>query len=163
MARGGKRPGAGRKKGSKDPETLEREAVLAAFRQRAMSAADILFDAQLTIARGQTFLYKIEKEKIVGPKGGISYRRMKPVLVTSQFEIEQYLEGLIEEGDLDDENDPAATYYFLTTKEPNNQAIDSLLDRSLGKSAQPVTGADGGPIKIDISSQLTKTYGGRPT
>lgn len=148
MARGGKRPGAGRKKGSKDPHTLEREAVLAAFRERAFRAADILFNAQLTLARGQTLLYKIEKELQIGPKGGKRYVKSKPKLVTDQSEIERYLEGLVVEGDPDDEQDPNATYYFLTTKEPNNFAIDSLLDRALGKATQPLSGPDGGPIEI---------------
>ncbi len=134
--KGGKRAGAGRKPGVKTKVVLEREATLKAFRERAMKHADILFNSQITIARGQTFLYKIEKELIIGPKGGKTYRSKKPELVTSQYEIEMYLEGLIEEGDKDDENDRRATYYFLTTKEPNNNAIDSLLDRTFGKSAQ---------------------------
>ncbi len=138
MPKGGARPGAGRKKGTKDPKTLEKERVFEAFRQRAMGVADLLLDSQLTLARGQTFLYKIEKEEIIGPKGGKTYRAKKPELVTSQTEIEMYLEGLVEEGDKDDENDRRATYYFLTTKEPNNNAIDSILDRTFGKAAQSV-------------------------
>jgi hypothetical protein len=124
----------GRPKGSRSKATLEREAVLAAFRERAMRIADILLDSQLTLAKGQTFLYKIEKEKVKGPKGGISYQRKRPELVTDQWEIESYLEGLIEEGDADNDQDPGATYYFITTKEPNNMAIDSILDRTFGKS-----------------------------
>ena len=135
---GGWRPGAGRKKGSKSAKTLEREAVLAAFRQRAMKHADILLSAQLTRARGMSFLYKIEKEKIVGPKGGIHYVNKRPVLVTSEFEIEEYLAGLIEEGDMDNENDPGATYYYITAHEPDNSAIDSILDRTFGKPVQNV-------------------------
>src|SRR5690242_2368449 len=118
MANGGKRPGAGRKKGSKSKKTLEKEKVLAVLRQRIMKAADLIFDGQLSLARGQQFLYKIEKVKKVGPKGGISYERQRPQLVTNQSEIEQYLEGLIENTDLED--DPGATYFYLTTKEPSN-------------------------------------------
>lgn len=153
--RGGKRNGAGRKKGIKDKQTLEREAVLTAFKQRAMKAADILFDAQLTLARGQTFLYKIEKELQIGPKGGKKYISSRPKLVTSQCEIEQYLEGLIVEGDADDENDPHATYYFLTTKEPDNKAIDSLLDRSLGKPVQPIGNDGNKPLLISFDKSFS--------
>lgn len=153
MALGGKRPGAGRKKGSKKPETLERERILAAFRQRAMQAADVLFNAQLSLARGQQFLYKITKKRVVGPKGGIHYESQKPKLVTSQWEIEALLEHRVESGDMHDSADPSATYYFLTTKEPDNKAIDSLLDRSLGKPAQPLSGPDGGPMEFVDATQ----------
>jgi hypothetical protein len=133
----------GRPKGTKSKKTLEKEAVLAAFRERAMRASGVLFDSQLTLARGQTFLYKIEKEwvSLGETKGGKEkgyWKKLKPVLVESQTEIESYLEGMIEEGDPDDDQDRGATYYYLTTKEPNNNAIDSLLDRTFGKAAQSV-------------------------
>ena len=42
--KGGKRPGAGRKKGTKLPKTLERDAVLRAVRERIMKNADLLLD-----------------------------------------------------------------------------------------------------------------------
>lgn len=141
--RGGKREGAGRKKGQKDPATLEKEAVLIAFRQRAMGVASKLLDAQLTLARGMNLLYKIEKEWVKtgtsksGKENGY-YRKLKPVLVENEMEISQYLEGLIDEGDEDDDQDPGATYYFITTKPPDNNAIDSILDRTFGKATQAV-------------------------
>lgn len=144
---GGKRPGAGRKKGTKSAATLEKEAVMAAFRQRAMKVADLLLDSQLTLARGQTFLYKIEKEWRGKGKSGYWFKKA-PKLVTEQWEIEAFLEGEISSNE--DDNDPGATYYFLTTKEPNNQAVDSILDRTFGKSIQGVelSGKDGAPIQI---------------
>jgi hypothetical protein len=125
----------GRPKGKKSASTLEKEAVLKEFRQKILKSADVLFNAQLQIATGQTFLYKIEKEEIIGPKGGKSYRNKKPELVTSSWEIEEYLQG-VAEGDVNDDSDPNSVYYFLTTKPPDNKAIDSLLDRGLGKVAQ---------------------------
>jgi hypothetical protein len=143
----------GRPVGSKSKSTLEKELVLQAFRERAMQHADILFNAQLTLAKGQTFLFKIEKELQLGPKGGKKYVSSRPKLVTEQSEIEDYLAGTIEEGDVEDENDPQATYYYITSKEPNNQAVDSLLDRVWGKSTQRLehTGENGGAIKIDAN------------
>ena len=142
----------GRPKGKKTKVVLEREAILSAFRERAMRHADILFDSQITLARGQTFLYKIEKEKIVGPQGGISYKSKRPELVTGQFEIEQYLEGLIEEGESDDDKSPGATYYYITTKEPSNFAIESLLDRTFGKAVQPTEGTLKGSLTIKFDN-----------
>src|SRR5689334_662740 len=113
MTLGGKRPGAGRKRGSLAPKTLEKMKVLEQFRQRAMKVSDVLFNSQMTLARGQTFLYKIEKEKIIGPKGGVSYRAKRPEIVTEQWEIEAFLDGEIESHDMTDQG---STYYFLTTK-----------------------------------------------
>lgn len=150
MAKGGKQPGAGRPKGKKNSATLEKEAILKEYRQKILKSADVLFNAQITLARGQTYLYKIEKEEIIGPKGGKSYKNKRPELVTSQWEIEDYLQGLIEEGDKDDEDDPNAAYYFLTTKDPDNKAIDSMLDRTWGKSTQPLAGDKDNPVIVEI-------------
>lgn len=136
--RGGFRPGAGRKKGRKSNATIERDLVKKHFEERVLRATDALIDAQISLARGQTFLYKIEKEWIKtgetksGKENGY-WRSKKPIIVTTQSELERYLEGLVEEGDMDDNQDPGATYYFLTTKEPNNMAIDSLHNRVHGK------------------------------
>lgn len=152
MAKGGKQPGAGRPKGKKNAATLEKEATLKVFREKVMQSADVLYASQMTLARGQTYLYRIDKEEIIGPRGGKSYRNKKPELVTSQWEIEEYLQGLIEEGDKDDENDPNAAYYFLTTKDPDNKAIDSLLDRTFGKSTQPIAGDKDNPLQIKVIS-----------
>lgn len=139
----------GRPKGSKNPETLLKEATLAEFRNKVMKSADVLFNSQLHLATGQTYLYKIEKELQVGPKGGKKYVSSRPKVVTNTWEIESYLQGLIKEGDKDDENDPNATYYFLTTKDPDNKAIDSMLDRTFGKSTQPIGGDRDNPLIIE--------------
>ena len=148
--KGGKRPGAGRKKGSKLPKTLEKERVHREVKQRILRVAQILLDSQVSIARGQQFLYKIEKEKIVGPKGGVTYKSKKPELVTNEEEIRAYLDGLVEEGDMEDERDPGATYYFITTKEPNNMAIDSMMNRAFGTpvKSMEITGKDGEALEI---------------
>lgn len=134
--KGGYRPGAGRKKGTKAPKTLERLKILEAYRQRAMVLTDRLLDKQLHLAQGQTFLYKIEKELIIGPKGGKSYKAKKPELVENELEIRSYLEGLVEEGDMNDSSDPAATFYFITVKEPDSHTIDSILNRTFGTAVQ---------------------------
>jgi len=145
----------GRPKGTKSKATLEKEAVLKAFRERAMSVADQLLDSQLILARGQTFLYKITKELVIDKKGKKTYRNRKPKLVIDQAEIEKYLEGLIDEGDKNNPKDPKDAYYFITTKEPNNSAIDSILDRTFGKavSRTELTGKDGLPLIPDAETK----------
>lgn len=135
---GGKRPGAGRKTGSLSPENLEKALIKKHMENRIMKITDPLINAQAVLAMGQTFLYKIEKEWIKtgvtksGKENGY-WRNKKPVQVETQWEIESYLEGLVEEGDMHNDQDPGATYYYMTAKEPNNMAIDSLQNRVHGK------------------------------
>ena len=66
-------------------------------------------------------LYKIEKDDDGNHK--------KPILITSQEEIERYLAG---------DYDESEEYYYITTEKPDNKAIDSLLDRTFGKAQQSV-------------------------
>lgn len=131
----------GRPRGSKDPETLEREKVNEHLRQRTMRIADKLFESQVTVAQGQMFLFRIDKTWIKPPSGkGGFYKNKKPVIVTDPDEIAEYLNG-----DFDnrtDNEDGGASYYFITTKEPNNSAIESMLDRALG----------GAPKSLEVSN-----------
>lgn len=134
----------GRPKGLKNKKTITKEIAKQYLVDRIIRAQDPLINAQLHIATGQTFLYKIEKEfiktgtnKKTGEDNGY-WRNLKPVLVETQEEIQEYLEGLIEEGDMHDDQDPSATYYYLTTKEPNNAAIDSLQQQLHGTPRQSI-------------------------
>lgn len=141
-------PGAGRPKGMKNKKTVEKELIRQEFENRIIRANDALINAQIHLATGQTFLYKIEKKLFIGPKGGKKYVPQKPKLVTSQHEIESYLEGLTGNGELSDDNDPAATYYYMTTKEPNNMAIDSLQNRLHGKPKESLD------LNLDVKFSL---------
>jgi len=138
----------GRPKGTKQPETLMRDRVLAEFRQKAMRAAGVLFNRQLKLAEGHMFLYKIEKEVLIGPKGGKKIVPKKPVRVVDEWEIEQYLNGLTDDGDI---SEPEDTYYYITTEKGDNRALDSLLDRALGKSANVVVTEDEKGNRLPIS------------
>lgn len=119
----------GRPVGSKTASTLEKEAVRAAFNQKVMQSADVLYRSQMALAVGQTYLYKINLPD------------KKPILVVDPDEIEYYLRG-------DHEDTGERTYYFITTKDPDGRAIDSLLDRALdkAKSTTELTGKDGSPL-----------------
>lgn len=133
MSRNGKNNKGGRPKGKKNPATLEKEAVLKVYRERIMRNADILFDSQVSIAQGIQFLFKIEKEWIQTGKNKGFWKNKKPILVEDKEEIRAFLERRLEQGDPQDDSNSGATYYFITTKEPNNFAIDSMLDRAFGK------------------------------
>lgn len=109
----------GRPLGRKNLATIEKELELQYIKERVSKAKEKLLDAQISLAQGVSFLYRIDKDA----KG----KDKKPELVTSQWEIEQYLSG---ETDAD-------SYYYITTQKPENNAIDSLLDRTVGKPKDP--------------------------
>lgn len=135
MARGGKRPGAGRKKGSKSATTLERERMFEEYRQRILKKLEPIFQAQFSLVRGTAYLYRIEERK-----GG----HKEHILVTDPNEIGRVLEkiGIGEAGTVDDE------YYYITVKAPDNRAIDSMLDRVFGKATQPIGGDKDNPLIV---------------
>lgn len=127
MPRGGRRDGAGRPKGSKDPHTLARELVREALAERARKKADAILNSQFAIAEGCSFLYRVEQAPGKGEK-------RRHVLVTSPEEIQAYLNG-----DRD-----ASDYHYITTERPNNDAIKDIWDRFV--TGKPVTSVElGGP------------------
>lgn len=113
----------GRPKGSRSKKTLEKEAALEEFQRRVRVAINPLFESQMTIARGCSYLYRIERT------GKGKDAKEKHVLVTDPDEIARYLND-----ELEDDHD----YYYITTERPDNKAIDSLLDRTFGKAPQAV-------------------------
>lgn len=120
--RGGKRPGAGRPQKATSPIELERALIKKTMDQRIMRSTDRLINAQISIASGLSFLYVIRKDE----KG----KEKRPELVEDQETIEAYLAGELE-------GDPSQ-YYYITTKEPQNIAIDSLINRVHGKPTESI-------------------------
>ena len=118
---GGKRPNSGRPLGSMNKSTREQKEVENYYKDRVKDSIESLVNSQMNLAKGIQMLFKIHTNS----KG----ERSKPELVTSQSEIEEYLAG-----DYDDSED----YYFITTKAPDNKALDSLLDRTIGKASQKI-------------------------
>lgn len=62
MPRGGKRPGAGRPKGSKDKGTLEKEALRELLRARVAEQMGPLVDSQIANAMGLKYLVVRDKK-----------------------------------------------------------------------------------------------------
>lgn len=117
----------GRPKGSLSPATLERQRVEAAYNQRILRHADELFNAQLNLAKGVTHLFKIVES------GEGKTKKREHVLVVDPDEIIAFLdEHDGGNGVVDD------TYYYITTKDPQNMPIDSLLNRGIGKVTDKV-------------------------
>jgi len=138
MSRGGFRENAGSKKGTLKKKTIETKIAEEEFRQRVLKNKDKLFNAQFDLALGTTYLYKI-----VETGKGDKLKR-EHVIVTDPNEIKDVLDECDGDGTVDD------TYYYMTTKAPDNKAIDSMLDRTFGKAKQGIelTGKEGGPIEM---------------
>jgi hypothetical protein len=163
---GGARPGAGRPKGSKSPATLEREAALKTFRDTVIEQVQPFFLAQAQLAKGLVYCFRID----IGPQGG----RSDPVLVTDVDELHEAIAAIDAGGGRGDiyedhggEDGEAITrrYYFLTTKAPDNKALDSLLDRALGKAVGLIElppDADGGSVVGSIFKRNESNTAGTP-
>lgn len=140
--KGGKRAGAGRPKGKPTRATLEKQKVAEAFNQRVMAKADALFNAQLTLAVGSMKVFRVDETEGEGGK-----KKREHVHVTDADEIKRLL----------DEHDGAngvvdGVYYYFSDVPPDNRAIDSMLNRALGKPKETVEhyGKDGEPITIRV-------------
>lgn len=133
---GGPQEGAGRPKGKVSQKTLDKLKVLRAMKERIMRSADQLLNSQMNLAQGVSYLYVIRTNS----KGF----KEKPELITSQFTIEAYLAGELE----DEDNE----YYYITTERPDNKALDSLFDRTFGKAPVIVQGGDK-PIEVKLMEE----------
>lgn len=111
----------GRPLDRKNDATLEREAQLERLRQRVFEAFDPLINAQLSLARGVWYLFEedIEDDDSKG----------RPILVVDPEEIQACL--------AEDYNALSMTYYYITTKVPENAALKDLWDPALGKKYVP--------------------------
>lgn len=118
----------GRKRGKKSPVTIEREIAFKHLRERVVRMTDSLINSQAALAKGLTFLYVIKT---------IKGKRQKPRMIKDQLTIEAYLADELSNSD--------SEFYFMATERPNNQAVDSLLDRTYDKSIQrtELTNPDG--------------------
>jgi hypothetical protein len=135
----------GRPKGSLNQATIEKKEAEKQFIDRVVKSVDRLFNAQISIAEGCSYLYRIEQI------GEGNKKREEHVLVTDPDEIKKYLDGETED-----------SYYYITTKTPDNKAIDSLMDRAFGKARQTI-GLDGGeegkPIPILATMNVPNNNG----
>lgn len=139
MPNGGKRPGAGRKPGSLSRKTIERRKAEVALHQRILGVVERLFNGQLALAEGTSFLFRIDET------GKGKDKRREHVLVTDPGEIKDYLDGLLE-GSTSEGDD---LYYYIQTKSPDNKAIDSMFDRVFGRATQKTDVTSGGePIPL---------------
>lgn len=121
---GGKREGAGRRPGSKGKKTIEKEVAKKAVEQRVLKSVDKLINSQINLATGEQYLFWQHYE------GGDSKGKRVTELITDPKIIKQYIDGELDTTDGD--------FYYISTKPANNQALQGLFDRVLGKAPQGV-------------------------
>ncbi len=110
MARGGKRPGAGIKKGFKYPKTLEKEAARQFQRDLVLAHLDPLTKAQIANALGLRHTFMRDS------KTGQFVRLTEP----------KQIEAALNAGD-------EGSYYWTFTKDPSIAAFTDLMNRALDK------------------------------
>lgn len=180
--RGGARRNAGRKKGVRNKKTVLREKIAEELALREALADDIrmllpmavrkkglsalpevakeeiekevdrrigyqvhkLLNAQISLALGTQHLYKVHQT--VKKNGSVSREH---ILVTDPNEIKEYLD--------DPTKVQGSDYFYITTRNPDLAAINSALDRLLGKASTKIVGPsnpDGsdGPIKVVVAN-----------
>lgn len=135
-SKGGARPGSGRPKGSKNPETITREAAAKIFKDRVAKNVDRLFNSQLDLAVGEKYLM------VVHTNGKGSRIKRETTIVTDIELIKKFLDEELENTDSD--------YYYMTTKPANNQALEGMLNRSFGKAAESLDVTSNGETLSNI-------------
>lgn len=142
MARGGTRPGAGRPKGSKTAQTLDKEAAREVVRQMVIARLAPLIEAQIAHAAGLKYLVTRDK------KTGKFLRVTETMARAKQAGAEN--EETIE----------------VWEKDPSVQAFTDLLNRALDKPKEQAQEIQvSGSLDIVTSRLLTarKRLAGRST
>ena len=110
---GGRRPGAGRKKGTKLPHTLEKEAAREFLRQMVKAELRPMVEAQIANAKGFKYL-------VVRQKHGGKFLRVTEAMARVKLGNDEEIVEVWE-------------------KDPNVHAFQDLLDRTLDKPSQHVS------------------------
>lgn len=132
--KGGYMPGGGRPKGSKSKTTIQREEALELAKDIIAGRTRKLIDIQTILAMGAIKVFK-SCSHYVGTGKNARKITEKPVVVTDDDEIINAIDHYFHEGESPNDD---LTYYFVATKDPENKAIDSLLDRAYGKPKESV-------------------------
>lgn len=126
--RGGARPGAGAPKGTKHPQTLEKEAARQILRQMVLEKLGPLVDSQVANAMGIKYL--VLREKKTGKFTRIGKEKAELLLGADPEAME-----LVE----------------VWEKDPNVQAFADLLNRAIDKPIEQQEHS--GSIALDIKWQ----------
>ena len=141
MAKGGKREGAGRKKGGKNKDTLERERVEYAYKQRILKHADKILNAQLALAFGSYELFIIEHYE--DNNGKVKKRHVR-------VEDPETMAAILDDPDMQQGDN----YVMVKKVEADKYTLDALTDRAFGKPKQSVEQTNINLTPQDVISKL---------
>lgn len=139
--RGGFIPGAGRKPGAKNKKTLLLEDAYKAVQQKLIERSMSLINTQTVIAHGTIKIYVIPSHW-EGTGKNKKKVRGKPELVTDDETIARVIDYKF--GDGDNPSDDDDEYYFVSTQDPDNKAIESQINRIFGKAQANIDVTSGG-------------------
>lgn len=120
------RIGGLRKRGTTARSVVERNQLLEIAKDIVAGRTRKLIDAQTMMAMGCIKVFVVRT--FIDEKG--NKVKGKPVIVSDEDEIANALDHEFAEGDTPNNE---MNYYFVMTDRPDNQAINSLLDRTFGK------------------------------
>lgn len=135
--------GGRNKRGKRSHLVLEREAVLEAWKNGVHKRTQSLLQAQTMLAMGAIKVFRIDYEW-----RGIGKNRYKiakkPDIVISEEEIMDALDHEYGAGESPSDD---MKFYFVMTKDPDNSAINSLLDRTFGRAKESIEIS--APVSVD--------------
>ena len=137
--KGGARPNTGPKKGSKHQSTIDREKILEEAKNIVAGRTRKLIDTQTVLAMGAIKIFKIHYHW----EGSDKKRTLikdKAEIVENEEEIKKVIDYEYGSGDEDpnshEDDDKEYDYFFVITKDPDNQALNSLMDRTFGRATE---------------------------
>lgn len=159
--------GGKNRKGTKNKTTLEREKVLEMAKNIVAGRTKALIDTQTILATGGIKIFKIIydiKIDYVGTGKNKQARRTrvarKPVIVSREDEITAVLDHEYGDGKHTDEPNSETEFFFIVTKDPDNQAINSLLDRTFGKATETIKTSSVIEVKEEHKALAKKALAG---
>ena len=129
----------GKKNGTKNKKTLEREMALKVYQQAIMNDLKDFIESQFLMAKGMTVMFQRRKVK---DKKGEYHRTGEFQRVRNELEIERLLNSDCNGDD----------WYYITTKDPNVKALEDVFCRIFGKPEQSIkhSGDELNPIRERI-------------
>lgn len=132
-SKGGRPPGVLNKK-TKELKIIEEE-----FRNRILENIQELLTAQMNLAKGASYMFRKEGDE--------------SILVTDVDEIKRVLTEAEGNGVVDEK------YYYISTKYPDNRALDSLMDRVFGRAPQTIDAKLSGEVAVITGMKVIKDNG----
>ena len=106
---------------------VTRDKIITGLTESIVNRATRLIDIQTVLAFGSVQVFR--SDKYIDDNG--NYKWMRPYVVTNPDELSNSLDHHFNNAETPDTK---TKYYFVMIKEPDAKAIDSLLDRGLGKT-----------------------------